>query len=53
LGVILGPLNITGTINMLPTLSEDFDVSLSLAGMAVTAYALPLVISQVGTGVLT
>ena len=25
----------------------------TLAGMAVTAYALPLVISQVGTGVLT
>ena len=53
LGVVLSPLNISGTINMLPTLSEDFGVSLSLAGLAITLYVLPLVISQVGSGVIT
>jgi MFS family permease len=53
LGVVLSPLNITGTINMIPTLSEDFGVSLSLAGLAITIYAIPLVIGQVGSGALT
>ena len=53
LGVVLSPVNISGTINMLPTLSEDFGVSLSLAGLAVTLYVLPLVISQVASGVIT
>lgn len=53
LGVVLSPLNITGTINMIPTLSEDFGVSLSLVGLAITVYAIPLVVGQVGSGALT
>jgi len=53
LGALLSPLNIAGTVNMVPTLSEDFGVSLSLAGLAITAYAVPLVASQVGSGALT
>jgi len=53
MGVIFSPLNITGTVNMVPTLSEDFGVSLSLAGLAITVYAIPLVVSQVGSGALT
>ena len=52
LGVVLSPLSLSGTINMLPTLSEDFGVSLSLAGLAVTIFVLSLVIVQLCSGMI-
>ena len=53
LGVVVGPLNTVGTFNLIPVFSEDFGVSLSLAGLAVTLYMFPFVISQVASGAVT
>ncbi len=53
LGVAVGPLNTVGTFNLIPVFSEDFGVSLSLAGLAVTLYMFPFVISQVASGAIT
>lgn len=53
LGVVVGPLSVSGTINMLPTLKEDFGVSLSLAGLAVSLFVLSLVVVQLWSGVIT
>jgi MFS family permease len=52
LGVVLGPLSLAGTINILPTLSKDFEVSLSFAGLAVTVFILALVLVQFSSGVI-
>ena len=52
LGVVLGPLSLAGTINILPTLSKDFEVSLSFAGLAVTVFVLALVLVQLSSGVI-
>ncbi len=52
LGVVLGPLSLAGTINILPTLSKDFEVSLSFAGLAVTVFVLALVLVQFSSGVI-
>ena len=49
----VGPLNTVGTFNLIPVFSEDFGVSLSLAGLAVTLYMIPFVISQVASGAVT
>ena len=51
--VAVGPLNTVGTFNLIPVFSEDFGVSLSLAGLAVTLYMIPFVISQVASGAVT
>ncbi len=53
LGVAVGPLNTSGAFNLIPVFSDDFGISLSLAGMAVTIYMLPFVISQVASGAVT
>ena len=53
LGVAVGPLNTAGAFNLIPVFSEDFGVSLSLAGLAVTLYMLPFVVSQVLSGAVT
>ncbi len=53
LAVAVGPLNTVGTFNLIPVFSEDFGVSLSLAGLAVTLYMFPFVISQVASGAIT
>jgi predicted MFS family arabinose efflux permease len=52
LGILVGPLNATGAFNMIPTFSEEFDVPISIAGLAITAYTLPLVISQIFSGMV-
>ncbi|PKB78918.1 MAG: hypothetical protein BZY88_16040 [SAR202 cluster bacterium Io17-Chloro-G9] len=52
LGIIMGPLNTTGTFNLIPLFSNDFDVSLSIAGLAITLYMVPVVISQVLSGII-
>ena len=53
LGVAVGPLNTSGAFNLIPIFSDDFGVSLSLAGLAVSIYMLPFVISQVVSGAVT
>jgi len=53
LGVAVGPLNTSGAFNLIPIFSDDFGVSLSLAGLAVSLYMLPFVISQVVSGAVT
>jgi len=53
LGVAVGPLNTSGAFNLIPVFSDDFGISLSLAGLAVTIYMLPFVISQVVSGAVT
>ena len=53
LGVAVGPLNTSGAFNLIPVFSDDFGISLSLAGLAVTLYMLPFVISQVASGAVT
>ena len=53
LGVAVGPLNTSGAFNLIPVFSDDFGVSLTLAGLAVTIYMLPFVISQVISGAVT
>ena len=53
LGVAVGPLNTSGAFNLIPVFGDDFGVSLSLAGLAVTLYMLPFVISQVVSGAVT
>ena len=52
LGVVLGPLSLAGTINILPTLSEDFGVPLSFAGLSVTVFVLALVLVQLSSGLI-
>ena len=42
--VAVGPLNTVGTFNLIPVFSEDFGVSLSLAGLAVTIYMLAITV---------
>ena len=53
LGVVIGPLNTAGTLNLIPALSEDFDVSLHLAGLAISLYMFPFIASQVGSGAVS
>jgi len=53
LGVTVGPMSTGGTFNLIPVLTDYFGVSLSLAGLAVTLYMLPFVISQVVSGAVT
>ena len=53
LGVAVGPMNTSGAFNLIPVFGDDFGISLSLAGMAVTVYMLPFVISQVASGAVT
>jgi MFS family permease len=43
---------LAGTINLLPTLSKEFEVSLSFAGLAVTVFILALVLVQFSSGVI-
>ena len=49
----MGPLNTSGAFNLIPVFSDDFAISLSFAGLAVTIYMLPFVISQVASGAIT
>ena len=53
LGVVIGPLNTAGTFNLIPVLSEDFGVSLHLAGLSVSLYMFPFIASQVGSGAVS
>jgi predicted MFS family arabinose efflux permease len=53
LAVAVGPLNTSGGFNLIPVFSDNFGVSLSLAGLAITLYMLPFVISQVMSGAVT
>ena len=53
MGVAVGPLNTSGAFNLIPVFVDDFGVSLSMAGLAVTLYMLPFVISQVVSGAVT
>jgi predicted MFS family arabinose efflux permease len=52
LGIFVSPLSGTGSFNMVPVFSRDFDVSISMAGLSITALILPSVISQIGSGVI-
>ena len=53
LGVAVGPLNTSGAFNLIPVFSDDFGISLSISGLAVTIYMLPFVMSQVVSGAVT
>ena len=53
LGVVIGPLNTAGTFNLIPVFSEDFGVSLHLAGLSVSLYMFPFIASQVGSGAVS
>lgn len=48
--IVIGPLNTSGAFNLVPVFSDDFAISLSLAGLAITFYMLPFVVSQVFSG---
>ena len=48
--IVIGPLNTSGVFNLIPVFSDDFGISLSLAGLSITLYMLPFVVSQVFSG---